>query len=399
MHVAAAGAAKRRSRTITAGRRVVLLTLCLAFAPAGCGEKPKSDVAGPQQAGSRRSEAPLSVTVEQRSGLIRASVVTAGESMYVGVGTFGKDRFSMFRVSASGRVQPLPSVQQVRSGVPAGSMAAWNGSPCVATSDGRRPDVSCLDDGRWISQQVPTGVDGWAIQQLLTVGPTMYVLLIDPRQASRGLITAREGSTWTPYFSVPSGDREAIWYLGGSTANRSDQLVIGSVSSRVREVFSRQGSDWTRIAQAPMSGLPNQNSGPVLTASNVLFSRSLIKSQRWPFYVDTSQPGGKLQPASRSLSKPGTASQGRLVVAQGQPWVSWEEAQVTRRPDALRKVFAARLDDMGRVRERFHVGTFRSVIASWLDVVAVGKDVFALTTSSSGAPPYRATVKLVRLRS
>jgi hypothetical protein len=369
------------------------------FVIGGCGSGMMARSVGTPPVSAPRSEAPRTITVERRSGLVRASVATAGNFIYVGVGTYGVDRFSMFRVApTTGRIRPLPSVEQVRSGAPSGSMVAWNGNPCVAASDGHRPDVVCFDGNRWISQQLPTGVDGWAIQQLLTIGSTLHVLLIDPRMPSHGVIAAHDGTTWTPYFSAPSVDADAILYLGGSAAGRDGQLVIGSVTSRVREVFSRQGAEWARIAQAPMSGLPNQNSGPVLTPSSVLFSRSLIKSSRWPFYVDATPPGGQLRPATRnSLSKPRTASQGRLVLARGQPWVTWQEAQVTRRRNALRRVFAARLDDAGHVRERYHVATFRSVIASSLDVVAVGDDVYALSTHSAGAPPYQATVELTRI--
>jgi hypothetical protein len=392
------GAAGRRSR-VGSSAALISLLLCGAFAIGGCGSLTTVQVVRTPPVSALLSEAPRSIIVERRSGLVRASVAAAGNFIYVGVGTYGVDRFSMFRVSpTTGRVRPLPSVEQVRSGAPSGSMVAWNGNPCVAASDGHRPDVLCFDGSRWISQQLPTGVDGWAIQQLLAINSTLHVLLIDPRAPSHGVIASRNGTTWTPYFSAPSVDPDAILYLGGSAAGRDGQLVIGSVSSRVREVFSRDWPEWTRIAQAPMSGLPNQNSGPVLTPSSVLFSRSSIKSLRWPFYVDAAPPGGQLRPATGiPLSKPKTASQGRLVLARGQPWVTWEEAQVARKHNALRRAFVARLDDRGHVRERHHVATFRSVIASSLDIVAVGDAVYALSSHSAGAPPYRATVELTRI--
>lgn len=255
------------------------------------------------------------------------------------------------------------------------------------------------DGASWDALALPPETSGLAAQQMLAVGSTLHVVLVDPTDPDRVGIARHDGTRWLPTLQAPGERRPATIVLGKKTSRNSRTLLVAAVSAKRREVFRLDNDQWTRVAWRPAAGLPNQNSGPLQTSRSILLSRTTLEGTKWPFLVDAAGADRRLKPASRKPLNPrGTAAQGQLLLVGTRPWAIWQEADTRASNDVITTIHAAELTSEGRIGRRTEVTRFRSFAPATLGLARIWGAVYALAPSTVGAPPRATRVELIRVK-
>lgn len=329
-----------------------------------------------------------------------STAMTGASTAYVVAGKYRENRAYVWSIGPEATVRRLPSVPYVRKLAPNGSGVVWGDKPCLGTSDGTVPQVVCFQDEAWQPQGLPDSLAGWAIQNMEVTDGNLVVLLINPLVPNQSLIAAKQGDKWAePIPGPPISD--GILYLGSDVAG--SRVLVGTVSPTRRAVWSLAADgSWRSVAASPWKGLVNQNSGPVATKTNYLFSRTDIKGRTWPFAIDGAriQPSDRLSQTTKSpLSRSKRRAQGRLVLLQGRPWAIWQEGRpLSDRQGESTTVYAAALSARGVPTRRSRVAHFARL--TWpcsLDVLRVGNRTFAVVTASVGLSRQRTRVRMYPL--
>ena len=377
---------------------ILLAVLAIFLSGAGCGssdEGPAVQVSSGPKAFADESYAELATDGKK--------------DLWMAVAGYNRRRdfgLRVFRMQESGWTRlPSPS-ERVSPDVPISIAVAGGGGvrsmPCLGFSKdpSRLPVVSCWSDGHWSSKAMPRQQSAQLLQVSGDSGSLVALLLDQPtsRLAKYRVLRFHSGS-WTPE-GPPVPATSAVARLAVDLAPDPDSPAIGVTTQSTqaeRYVLGLRGKRWQRVGPVVRGlGVGPMVGGPVVTSSSVLFPVTEADVVPWTFSTHSirMRSSSKIKSSSERLSNGAGNAQGRLDVAGGEIWATWQEDQPLRDGRFRVGIFAAQLRADGSARRRFELWRGVSIGPGSTQVVDFrGQRIALYMPSSSDGRGLRATVR------
>ncbi len=295
--------------------------------------------------------------------------------------------------------QPVPP-GQVSQDLPISiAIPRSGGAPCLGYSAGSRPApvVACLDAGSWQPLALPPLRGGQLVQIATHDGD--LVALIDKQEATASSywLLREIGGEWasTPTISAPAAIAQlaietphegAAGYpaIGFATQGRSSQHFVAEL----------RGGEWRRLQPALKDmGTGPLVGGPVLLGGRILYPVNEADTEPWSFSIHAARIGSTATKPERLSSGPGNA-QGRLDLAGGRVWATWQEHDPRKGGGFRAAVFAAELTPKGQLRRKVRLWRGVSIGPGSIQVVEYqGRTLALYMRSSSNGKGLQVTVK------
>ena len=337
-----------------------------------------------------------------------AELATDGKrDLWMAVAGYNRNRefgLRVFRMQESGwTALPSPS-GRVSPDVPISIAVAGGGArstPCLgySTDPSRLPIVSCWSDGHWSSKAMPRQQSAQLLQISGDSGGLIALLLDQPtsRLAKYRVLRFHSG-LWTPE-GPPVSATSAVARLAVDLAPDPDSPAIGVTTQSTRAeryVLGLRGKRWQRVGPVIRGlGVGPMVGGPVLTSSSVLFPVTEADVVPWTFSTHSMRVGSsKVKSSSKRLSDGAGNAQGRLDVAGGEIWATWQEDKPLRDGRFRVGIFAAELKADGSARRQFELWRGVSIGPGSTQVVDFqGQRIALYMPSSSDGRGLQATVR------
>jgi hypothetical protein len=273
------------------------------------------------------------------------------------------------------------------------------GSPCLGYSIGSKPApiLVCFDGADWTPLNLSPPGGAHLIQIEARNGD--LVALFDkqgPKGASYRLMR-NTGAEWVsapPIFAPPAiallaieGPQEmaaSFPQVGFATQARQSQHFVAEL----------RGGGWRKL-QPALHGLGTGPllSGPVLLGDRILYPVNQADTEPWSFSVLTARIGSARANPERLSTGRGNA-QGRLDLAGGRVWATWQEHDPLRTGGFQTGIFAAELTPKGKLRRKVRLWRGVSIGPGSTQVVEFeGRTLALYMRGSASGRGLQATVK------
>jgi hypothetical protein len=335
-----------------------------------------------------------------------AELATDGEDLWLAVAGYqrnGEFGLRVFRQGASGwEEQPVPpgEVSQdlpIGIAVPAGS----DGAPCLGYSAGPRPAavVTCLDGGSWQPLDLPPLRGGQLIQLATHDGDLVAMIVRRGARSSSYRVIRRAGDEWTAAPPISAPPAIAQFAIGSPRGAGASFPGIGFATQGRRSqhfVAELRGGAWRRL-QPALQGLGTGPlvGGPVLLGERILYPVNEADTEPWSFSVQTALIG-TTEARPELLSSGAGNAQGRLDLAGGRVWATWQE-HASRKGGGFRvAVYAAELTPAGQLRRKLRLWRGVSIGPGSIQVVeSQGRTLALYMRAGSDGRGLQATIKAI----
>jgi hypothetical protein len=226
-------------------------------------------------------------------------------------------------------------------------------TPCIGYSLGaaQRPAVACLAAGRWRRLDLPSLGGSQLFQVADEDGKLTALFLERAGQQTRYRLLSEGEDGWRlspPLPASPATAQLAIEGPRGQATGRPSLGVTTQGRRTRRYVVELRNGAWRRIGPTVADAeLGPTVGGPVVLSGRVLYPVNEAASEPWSFSIEAAEVGGgEVREAARLSTGAGNA-QGRLDLAGGQLWATWQEDDPRRDGRFDAGLYAARLSPRG----------------------------------------------------
>jgi hypothetical protein len=294
-----------------------------------------------------------------------AELATDGEDA-LWLAVTGYDRNGEFGLRVFRRQAPgwaaLPTPPgEVSGDLPIGIVvrgAGEHSTPCLGYSVGpaRRPVVVCLAEGGWRRLSLPSPKGEQLFQIGAEDGRLTVLFLQQDGHRARYRLLREDGGRWMPSPVVRAPSAVAQLAIEPPHSRAAGSPVLGITTQgrhSKRYVVQLRDGAWRRLGPAvgdlaagPMIG------GPVVLSDRVLFPVNEADADPWAFSIHAAKVGSARDREAARLSSGAGNAQGRLDLAGGQAWATWQEDDPRRDGRFRASIYAAELGANGRTRRK-----------------------------------------------
>lgn len=295
----------------------------------------------------------------------------------------------------SGRVSPDLPISIAMAGGTARS------TPCLGYSKGqsRLPVVSCLSDGQWASRPMPR-MPSAQLLELSSDSGDLIALLLDqtsPGVAHYRVLRYRSGGWAREGPPVPAPSAVARLAIDPTSGRDSPAIGVTTQSAQAeRYVIGLEGDRWRTVGPVIRGlGIGPLVGGPVLMRNSVLFPVNEADATPWTFSIHSFRVGAsQAKSSAERLSTGAGNAQGRLDVAGGEVWATWQEDKLLEDGRFRVGIFAAELKPDGSENRRFELWRGISIGPGSTQVVSFqGQPLALYMPSSSNGRGLQGTVR------
>lgn len=294
-----------------------------------------------------------------------AELATDGEqALWMAVAGYTRDRefgLRVFESDGAGWAElPVPP-GEVSSDVPISFVDPGSGEnqgPCLGYSVGfaAKPAVVCLVEDQWQVERLPRLGRGQLVE-LGREGGDLLALATELRgRRGRYRVLRERDGRWIlapPVLAPAAVARLAIQRERGSTSPAFGLATQGR--SAQHYVFELQGGDWRKLRPTvTAAGAGPLVGGPVVLPDRILYPVNEAGVEPWSFSVQSARIGSK-RARSVGVSSGAGNAQGRLDLAGGTVWATWQEDDPRADGRFQATIYAAEISPTGRVRDKIRL--------------------------------------------
>jgi hypothetical protein len=371
----------------------VLILVVLVALVAGCGTEDGSAAAPPSAGPAAFPDESWAELATDGNGDLWLAVAGYERSGDFGLRIFRRD-------GSAWEELPVPPGQVSRD-LPISIAAPDNsdGVPCLGYSAGSRPApvVACLDGGEWQALDVPSLGKGHLLQLVAQDGDLVALVGEQRGSTSRYRLIRDVGEEWTSTPTVSAPPAVARLAIKGPQRQDANFPGIGFATQGRRAkhfVAELRDGSWQRL-QPTLQGVGTGPlvGGPVLLDKRILYPVNEADTEPWIFSVQTARIGSAETRPERLSIGAGNA-QGRLDVAGGRVWATWQEHEPLRRGGFRTVIYAAELRPDGKPRRMVRLWRGVSIGPGSTQVVEFqGRTLALYMRSSSDGQGLQAAVK------
>lgn len=278
-------------------------------------------------------------------------------SGYSSAGRFG---LRVFRADREGWVALPPPPGKPSGDLPISIAVRGGGAdatPCLGYSLGaaQKPNVVCLTEGEWRRIALPSLGEARLFQVGEEEGRLTALLLQRVGDSARYRLLNEAQDRWnlSPSIPVPPAiARLAIESSQGWAASPTVGVTTQGRRPRRYAAELRNGV-WHKLGPPVADAeLGPTVGGPVVLSGRVLYPVNEADSEPWSFSIHAAGIGSATAREVARLSSGAGNAQGRLDLAGGRLWATWQEDDPRRDGRFRATVYAAELSPRGRVRRK-----------------------------------------------
>jgi hypothetical protein len=262
-------------------------------------------------------------------------------------------------------------------------------APCLGYSLGvaQTPALVCFGAGQWRRLDLPSLVGSQLFQVADEDGKLTALLLRRLGQDLRFRLLSEGDGGWrlSPSLPAPPATAQLAIETPRGQAAGWPSLGVTTQGRRTRRyVVELRNGVWRRIGPTVAdSELGPTVGGPVVLSGRVLYPVNEADSEPWSFSIETAEVGRRKVREAAHLSSGAGNAQGRLDLAGGRLWATWQEDDP--RPDGRFRagIYAARVSPRGQFRRKVKLWQGISIGPGSTQVVAFRGRLLALFMPAS----------------
>ena len=336
-----------------------------------------------------------------------AELATDGEeALWLAVAGYTRDRefgLRVFERDGAGWAELPAPPGEVSSDVPISFVDPGSGGsqgPCLGYSVGLapKPAVVCLVADQWRAERLPRLGRGQLVE-IGREGGDLLALATELRgKRGRYRVLRERERQWiqTPPVLAPAAVARLAIQPERDSASPAFGLATQGRSAQ-HYVFELQSGDWQKLRPTVTArGAGPLVGGPVVLPGRILYPVNEASGEPWSFSVQSARIGSTRAKSVGVSSGSGNA-QGRLDLAGGAVWATWQEHDPRADGRFQASIYAAEISPTGRVRGKIRLWRGISIGPGSTQVIEFqGRPVALYMRASDDGRGLQAAVRTLR---